>query len=132
MINQFSKNLYYIVTKKSFTVLIFKDVFRSISVSFSKIKPFTDFQVAHNTDIKILWQTIFLRQITDSFIWQQTILYGMLPYSETAPIHPHASMLQQAGTGYHSSRDLKTKGCLFHCSWTTLAGREHTRKHALF
>lgn len=35
----------------------------------------------------------------------------MLPYSEIEPIYPHASMLQQAGTGYHSSKDLKTKGC---------------------
>jgi len=62
MINQSFKNLYYIVYKKSFSLLIFKDGFRSISVSFSKIKAFINFQVAHKTDIKILWQIIFLRQ----------------------------------------------------------------------
>lgn len=51
-------------------MLIFKDVFRYIAISFSKIKSLLQISKLHIRHLKILQQMIFLRQKTDS--WQQT------------------------------------------------------------
>lgn len=95
-------------------MLIFKDVCRSIAISFSKMKYFfTDFQVVHkaskNTAADDISKTNDRQLAADQS--------KMLPNSEIVPIHPYASMIQQAGTEYQSSKDLKSKGCSPGQSW---------------
>lgn len=95
-------------------MLIFKDVFRYIAISFSKIKSFTDFQVAHKTSKNTAADDISKTKDRQLAANQSKLL----PYSEIVPMHYHtmklyqcAAMIQQAGTGYQSPKDLKTKGC---------------------
>lgn len=88
-------------------MLIFKDVFRYIAISFSQIKSFTDFQVAHKTSKNTAADDISKTKDRQLAANQSKLL----PYSEIVPMHPHAAMIQQAGTGYQSPKDLKTKGC---------------------
>lgn len=71
------------------------------------MKSFIDFHVVHNTSKNTAAD--YISKTNDRQLAANQS--KMLPYSEIEPIYPHASMLQQAGTGYHSSKDLKTKGC---------------------
>lgn len=71
-------------------MLIFKDVFRSIAISFSKMKSFTDFHVVHNTSKNTAAD--YISKTNDRQLAANQS--KMLPYSEIVPIYPHASTLQ--------------------------------------
>lgn len=88
-------------------MLIFKDVFRSTVISFSKMKSFTDFHVVHKPSKTTAADNI--SEINDRQLAANQS--KMLPDSEIVPIHPHASMIQQASSRYQNSKNLKTKGC---------------------
>lgn len=108
MINQFSKNLYYTLNKLHSAN---KDVFRSISITFSKIKAFTDF-ILYLPCIEDRHKNTAanrISRINNRQLYLATNQSKMLLYSETVWIHPQTSILQQASIGYHSSKDLKTK-----------------------
>lgn len=83
-------------------MLIIKDVFRSIAISFSKMKSFTDFQAVHKASKNTAADNIF--KLNDRHL-------AANQSSETVPIHPHASTIQQAGSRFQNPKDLKTKGC---------------------
>lgn len=70
-------------------------MFRFIAISFSKMKSFTDFQVVHKTSKNTAADDISKTNDRQLAANQSK----MLPYSEIEPMHPHASMIQQAGTG---------------------------------